>query len=119
MPELGADEVDLGTTLLGRRIGAPLMVTGMTGGASITTQSYRRFSSAISSLYFGEQSNSTGFGGMCPAASSVRFGTDVARAASASEASPTNTFDRPGSCERPSASCIRGRRMSASTTMVR
>ena len=32
LPELAVDEVDVGTTLLGKRLRAPLLITGMTGG---------------------------------------------------------------------------------------
>ena len=51
-------------------------VTGMTGGASMMIQSYFLRSSASSSSYLFEPSSSAGFGGMWPAGSSVRFGTD-------------------------------------------
>ena len=32
LPELAVDEVDVGTTFLGKRLRAPLLITGMTGG---------------------------------------------------------------------------------------
>jgi len=32
LPELAVDEVDVSTTLLGKRLRAPLLITGMTGG---------------------------------------------------------------------------------------
>jgi len=32
LPELSVDEIDVGTTLLGKRLRAPLLITGMTGG---------------------------------------------------------------------------------------
>jgi isopentenyl-diphosphate delta-isomerase len=32
LPELAVDDVDVGTTLLGKRLRAPLLITGMTGG---------------------------------------------------------------------------------------
>jgi isopentenyl-diphosphate delta-isomerase len=34
LPELAVDEVDVGTTLLGKRLRAPLLITGMTGGTA-------------------------------------------------------------------------------------
>ncbi|MFN8543899.1 MAG: type 2 isopentenyl-diphosphate Delta-isomerase [Candidatus Binatia bacterium] len=34
LPEFAADEVDLGVTLLGKRLRAPLLITGMTGGTA-------------------------------------------------------------------------------------
>lgn len=38
MPELSADEVDLSTPLFGKRLKAPLLVTGMTGGTERAMQ---------------------------------------------------------------------------------
>lgn len=32
LPDLAVDEIDVGTTLLGKRLRAPLLITGMTGG---------------------------------------------------------------------------------------
>lgn len=48
VPELDRDEVDLTTTFLGRRLEAPLQVTGMTGGARKAKEFNARLAAAAS-----------------------------------------------------------------------
>lgn len=53
LPELSLEELDTTTSLLGRRLSAPLIVSGMTGGTEHAAQINRRIAEAVAALGLG------------------------------------------------------------------
>jgi isopentenyl-diphosphate delta-isomerase len=50
LPELDFDELDIGTTFLGKRLGAPLLISSMTGGFELARKVNRNLAAAAQQL---------------------------------------------------------------------
>jgi len=50
LPEMALEEVDTGTTFLGRRLRAPLLISAMTGGAALAKEVNQRLAAAAQEL---------------------------------------------------------------------
>src|SRR5678816_1867849 len=50
LPELDIDEIDLGTTFLGKRLQAPILISSMTGGFDLARKVNRNLAAAAQSL---------------------------------------------------------------------
>lgn len=53
LPELSLDEIDTATSFLGKRLAAPLLVSGMTGGTQRAGEINRRIAEAVAQLGLG------------------------------------------------------------------